>query len=115
MKATIWFATALLVIVLVVGRLLAIPFSSSADRRAIETSGAVAFGVQMCAFLLARRPTVSGLGSGWVLGIGMRFVALVAYGVVAVRILGMHAPVALISLVSFFFVSTLVEPKLLTL
>jgi hypothetical protein len=34
---------------------------------------------------------------------------------VAVRILGMPAPVALISLVSFFFVSTLIEPKLLTL
>ena len=115
MKATIWFAADLLVIVLVVGRLLAIPFSSSADRRAIETSGVVAIVVQVCAFLLARRPTGSGLGSGWVLGIGMRFIALVAYGVVAVRILGMPAPVGLISLVSFFFVSTLIEPKLLAL
>jgi hypothetical protein len=115
MKATIWFAAALLVIVFVVGRLLAIPFSSNADRRAIETSGVVAIIVQICAFLLARRPTKTGLGTGWVLGIGMRFVVLVAYGVVAVRILGMPAPVALISLVSFFFVSTLIEPKLLTL
>jgi hypothetical protein len=115
MKATIWFAAALLVIVLVVGRLLAIPFSSSADRRAIVTSGVVAIFVQLCAFLLARRSAGPGLGSGWALGIGMRFIALIAYGVVAVGILGVPAPAALISLVSFFFVSTLIEPKLLTL
>ena len=115
MKATIWFAVALVVIVLVVGRLLAIPFSSGTDRRAIETSGVVAIIVQLCAFLLARRPAGPGLGSGWALGIGLRFMALVAYGFVAVRILGMPAPVALISLVSFFFVSTLIEPKMLTL
>jgi len=115
MRATIWFSAALVVIVLVVGRLLAIPFSSSVDLRAIETSGVVAIVVQVCAFLLARRSTGPGLGSGWALGIGLRFVAVVSYGAVAVRVLGMPAPVALISLVSFFFVSTLIEPKLLTI
>jgi hypothetical protein len=55
------------------------------------------------------------MGSGWVLGIAIRFVTLVVYGVVAVKVLGMPAPPGLISLASFFFVSTLVEPKLLTL
>jgi hypothetical protein len=114
-KATLWFAAAVLVIVLVVGWLLGIPFSSSADRRAIEASGAVALVIQVCAFVLARRSTGPGMGSGWALGIAMRFVTLLAYGAVAVRVLGMPAPAALISLVSFLFVSTLVEPKLLTL
>ena len=115
MKATLWFAATVLVIVLVVGGLLAIPFSSSADRRAIEVSGVVALVIQVCAFLLARRWAGPGMGSGWVLGIAIRFVTLLVYGAVAVKVLGMPAPSALISLVSFFFVSTLVEPKLLML
>lgn len=115
MKGVLWCVAAVTAIVLVVGALLSIPFSSSADTKAIGASGLVAIAVQLGAFLLARRWAGPGLGSGWLLGMVIRFLTLVVYGSVAVEVLGMPAPAALISLVSFFFVSTLVEPKLLTL
>ena len=110
-----WCVAAVTAVVLVVGALLSIPFSSRADIRAIGASGLVAIAVQLGAFLLARRWVGPGLGSGWLLGMFMRFLTLVVYGSIAVKALGMPAPAALVSLVSFFFVSTLVEPKLLTL
>jgi hypothetical protein len=108
------FLAAVLATVLIVGALLMIPFSSPADARAIGASGVVAVGVQLGAFLLARRSAGPGLGSGWLLGIVMRFLTLIVYGAIAVRVFGMPAPAALISLASFFFASTLLEPKLLT-
>jgi hypothetical protein len=114
-KGALWCVAAIVAIVLVVGALLSIPFSSAPDVRAIAASGTVAVAVQLGAFLAARRWAGPGLGSGWVLGIFMRFLTLVVYGGIAVKALGMPAPAALISLASFFFVSTLVEPKLLTL
>jgi hypothetical protein len=114
-KGVVWFVAAVTAIVLVVGALLSIPFSSAPDVRAIAASGTVAIAVQLGAFLAARRWAGPGMGSGWVLGIFMRVLTLVVYGAIAVKVLRMPAPAALISLVSFFFVSTLVEPKLLTL
>jgi hypothetical protein len=41
-------------------------------------------------------------------------VALIVYAYVGVKLIGMPAAAALISLATFLFVSTLVEPKLLT-
>ena len=115
MKGVLWYVAVVTAIVLVLGALFSIPFSSTAEAMAIRASGFVAIVVQLGAFLLAKRWAGPGLGSGWLLGIVMRFVTLVVYGAIAVKVLGMPAPAALISLVSFFFVSTLVEPKLLTL
>jgi hypothetical protein len=115
MKAMMLFAVALALIVLGGGLLLAIPFSSPNERRAIEVSGVVAVVVQLFGFAIARSVPSQNFFSGWVIGIALRFVTLITYAFVAVKLLGLPAPAALISLVTFLFVSTLVEPKLLTL
>lgn len=109
------FAAAVLLIVLGCGLLLAIPFSSPDERRAIEASGVVALVVQVFGFAIVRAVSTQSFYSGWIIGASLRFVTLIAYGIVAVKLLGMPAPAALVSLVTFLFVSTLVEPKLLTI
>jgi hypothetical protein len=115
MRAMVLFAAALLVIVLVAGGLLAIPFATASDRKAIATSAVVAVVVQMFGFAIARSVSTQNFLSGWIIGVVLRFVTLVAYAFVAVKVLGMPAPAALLSLVTFFFISSLVEPKLLTI
>jgi hypothetical protein len=115
MKAMMLFAVAVTLIVLGGGLLLAVPFSSPSERRAIEVSGVVAVVVQLFGFAITRSVSTQNFFSGWVIGVALRFVTLFAYAFVAVKLLGLPAPAALISLVTFLFVSTLVEPKLLTL
>ncbi|MEP6495888.1 MAG: hypothetical protein ABJF01_24625 [bacterium] len=115
MKAIFWFGAAVVLIVGVCGMVLAIPFSSSRERTAIEVSAVVAVIVQLFAFSIARFVSKPNFMAGWIIGVALRFVTLIAYGVVAVKLFAMPAPAALLSLVIFLFVSTLVEPKLLTL
>src|SRR6476646_903208 len=115
MKAMILFAVAMALIVVGGGFLLAVPFSSPSERRAIEVSGIVALVVQLFGFAITRSVSTQNFFSGWVIGIALRFVTLVSYAFVAVKLLGLPAPAALISLVSFLFLSTLIEPKLLTI
>jgi len=115
MKAILWFGVAVVLIVVGCGMVLAIPFSSSQERTAIEVSGVVAVVVQLFAFSVARFVSKPNFMAGWIIGVALRFVTLIAYGALAVKVFGMPAPAALLSLVIFLFVSTLVEPKLLTL
>ena len=115
MKATAWFSGAVVAIVLVSGLALAIPFSSGADRAAIRSSAVVAVIAQVFAFAIAKALTKSSFFGGWILGVVLRFATLIVYGIVAVKVLDLPAPAALISLVTFLFLSTLAEPKLLAL
>ena len=115
MKALLLFAGVVGLIVVGGGLLFAIPFSSPAERRAIEVSGVVAIVVQLFGFAIARSTSTQNFMTGWFIGIALRFVTLIAYAFVAVKMLGLPAPAALLSLVTFFFISTLVEPKLLTI
>ena len=115
MKAMVLFGAAVVVIVLSVGALLAIPFASAGDRTAIKASAMVAVVVQLFGFAVARSVSTRNFMSGWIIGVALRFVTLIAYAFVAVKMLGLPAPAALLSLVTFFFISTLVEPKLLTI
>jgi hypothetical protein len=115
MRAMVLFAGAVVVIVLCVGALLAIPFATAGDHRAIRASAVVAVVVQLFGFAIARSVSTEKFMSGWIIAVALRFVTLIAYAYVAVKMLGMPAPAALLSLVTFFFISTLVEPKLLTI
>lgn len=115
MRAILWFAVVAVLIVTVFGLLLAIPFSSAQERQAIEASAVVAVVVQLFAFSVARFVSKPNFLAGWIIGVALRFVTLVAYAFVAVKLFAMPAPAALLSLVTFLFASTLVEPKLLTL
>lgn len=115
MKSVLLFAAAVSLIVLVSGLLLTIPFSSGDERRAIEASAGVALVVQLFAFAIARLSSERRFLAGWLTGAALRFVTLIVYALVAVKVLAMPAPAALISLAAFLFISTLVEPKFLTL
>jgi hypothetical protein len=115
MRAMLLFAAAVVLVVLACGVVLAMLFTSPSERRAIEVSAVVAVVVQLFGFAIARSVPPQNYLSGWIIGVALRFVTLIVYALVAVKVLGMPAPAALISLVTFFFISTLVEPKLLTL
>lgn len=114
MKGMLAFAAVLVLIVLAGGALLAIPFSSPDERRAVATSAVVVVAVQLLAFAIARFAGRPDSLAGWVVGAALRFVTLVAYAVVAVRVVGLPAAAALLSLVTLLFVSTLIEPRFLT-
>jgi hypothetical protein len=114
-KAALLFGVAVAVLVCGLGFLLAIPFNAPADRTAIEASAGVAFVVQLFAFAIARLAAKSSYLAGWVIGVALRFAALIVFAFVAVKGMALPAPAALISLATFLFSSTLVESKFLTL
>jgi hypothetical protein len=70
--------------------------------------------VQLFAFAITRVVSTTNFLAGWITGVALRFVALIGYAFVGVKVFGMPPAAALISLVTFLFISTLVEPKLLT-
>lgn len=114
MRALAWFAAVaagvILLLVIVLGFL---PLDASVQH-AIRVSAAVAFGVQVLVFaaVVGLRGAMSVVGA-WGLGVLLRFVALAAYAVIAVKVMALPAAPALLSLVAFLFLTTLVEPILL--
>ena len=90
-------------------------FPAPDERRAVLISAALAFVVQLAAFALARRTAGTNPFAGYGLGMLLRFATLFVYAFVAVGSLGLPSSAALLSLATFFFVSTLVEPPLLKL
>jgi hypothetical protein len=100
-------------VVLVVGALLSLAFRGPGDASAIWLSGVIAVAVQFAAFSIGatvgKANIMARLGSGALL----RLVALVAYALVAVLVLKLPSVAALISLATFFFFSTLIEPLLI--
>jgi len=112
-KAVTLFAAATAGLIGVAWLLLGLGFSSQADGRALRTSAAVALVVQIATFVFARQAGERNLMVGWALGSVLRVLALVAYALLVVPALGLPRSAALMSLVTFLFVSMLVEPLLL--
>jgi hypothetical protein len=112
-RAIAIFALVSAAIIALAGWLLGFAFRSVADARAIWTSAAAAFAVQLFAFAIARVVAATNLMAGWGLGMLLRFVALAVYALVVIRLAGLPPTAALVSLAAFFFLSTLVEPVLL--
>lgn len=90
-------------------------YGAAAERRAVLVSAAVAVVVQLPAFALARRTAGVNVFAGWGAGALLRFVTLGLYAFLVVGPMALPSGAALLSLATFFFVSTLVEPLLLTL
>ncbi len=88
-------------------------FTGADSRRAVAISAGVAFAVQSAGFAIVWRLKRWNIMGAWGLAAGLRFLALAAYGLIAVRTLALPATAALFSLVTFFFVTTLAEPWLL--
>ena len=107
------FAAASLVMIAACAWVLGLIFAGPGEHRAIATSAGVAWVVQLFGFAVARMMAATNVVAGWGLGMLLRFVALVVYALVIVKAFALPASAALLSLVTFFFVSTLIEPPLL--
>ena len=98
---------------LLAGALLSLVFRGPGDRGAVWLSAAVAVAVQLAAFALShaagRVSLVARMGTGAL----VRFIAVVAYALLVALALKLPLVAALVSLVTFFFLSTLLEPLLI--
>lgn len=80
---------------------------------AVRASAWLAFIVQTFTFLIARLVARQNVIAGWGLGVILRFASVAFWGLLGVKALGLVVGPALMSLVVFYFVSTLVEPLFL--
>ena len=90
-------------------------FATPAERRAVWTSAAIAWVVQLATFALARRTSLTNPFAGYGAGMLIRFAVLALYAFLVIDRLALPSAAALLSLATFFFVSTLAEPPLLKL
>lgn len=77
---------------------------------AIVMSAGVAFVVQCLTFGVAMAIFPVNWMLGWGAGILIRLFTIVAHGIVGVRLLGLRADAALLSLAAFLFLTSLIEP-----
>ena len=98
----------------VAGVLLALVFRSPADRQALLVSALVALAVQLLTFVLVRLAAREQLMKAWGAAAVVRFATLLVYALVVVRLAGLPAAPALLGLATFFFISTLIETRLLS-
>ncbi len=113
MKAGAYFAAATAGLIALSWLLLRLGFNSPADGKALLMSAAVAWVVQIATFTIARRAAHRNLMVGWAIGTVLRVIVLVLYAFLVAPAFGLPRSAALVSLVTFFFLSMLVEPLLL--
>jgi hypothetical protein len=92
---------------------LALAFDGPTDHRAILVSATLAFVVQLAAFAAIGLAAPANVMTGWGIGVLVRFLVLVGYAFLVVQAVGLAPAAALISLATFFFLCTLVEPLVL--
>ncbi len=81
--------------------------------RAVWISAAFAVAVQLAAFGLTRATQPANVIAGWGAGMIIRLAALAVYALPVVKSLGLPMGPALLSLATFLFVTTLIEPVFL--
>lgn len=114
MKRTLFFATACAAVIAALWALMVLWFTDTTVRRALAITAVLAFTVQMVAFLIARAMARrQNVIAGWGIGIALRFSALVILALVGVPKLNLPLSASLLSLATFLFVSTLIEPLFL--
>lgn len=113
MKSSLVFAAVSLALTAAVALVLGVAFDDPGEHRAVWTSAAVAYAVQLLAFAIARLLRRDNVMLGWGMGVLVRLVTLVAFALVFVNALGLAPTAALISLATCFFLTTLVEPLFL--
>lgn len=115
MRAVALFAAALAVTIPLTGLVLSRFFRVPGDLSAIMAAGWVAFGVQLLTFAVARLVAREQVIAAWGLGVLVRFAIVALWAFVLVPALGLAATPALLSLVVFLFVSTVIEPLFLNI
>jgi hypothetical protein len=113
MKSLALFAAASLVLIGLAAGVMVLIYQRPDATRAVWTSAAIAFAVQVIAFAIVKLSAKENVMAGWGIGAIIRFLVLGLYALVIVKALGLDSGAALVSLVAFFFVSTLLEPLLL--
>jgi hypothetical protein len=110
-----WAVYALVAIVSIAaaGWLFTLAFTGPGDAAAVRLSAIVAIVVQLVAFAMTKAIAHRHLIAGWGAGSLLRFLTLVVYALLAVKVLGLPPVAALVSLATFLFLSTLIEPMFL--
>jgi hypothetical protein len=109
------YEAAVFVVVLLIGAVMCVVFRGAGNAWAIAVSGLIALVVQPSAVLLARLAPggAANLTARMALGMLLRLLTLVVYAIVIASVGGLPITAALISLASFYFISSLIEPLLI--
>jgi hypothetical protein len=108
------YGLACLVAIGLAGGVFTAVYGTAPERSAVWISAVVALVVQMVTFTIARLLSDKGHGiAGWGLGAVICVMALVVFGFVS-RALGLSSNAAMLSLATYFFLTELIEPPLLT-
>ena len=107
------YLVAIVAVVLIAGAFLSLVFRGPGDITAVWVSAAVALAVQVAAFAVARSVGGSNLVAKMGTGALLRFLALVVYAVLTATVLHLPLVAALISIATFFLLTTLIEPLLI--
>jgi hypothetical protein len=97
-------------IVALLALVMSVVWSDVRSREALYASAGLAFVTQMFTFAIARSTAPANVIAGWGLGMLLRFVVLVGWGLVAPRAFGLPLLPAMVALASCFFVTSVVEP-----
>ena len=116
-RAIAYFAGISAALIVVATIVLRAYFRTVDEHEAMLVSAGLAFAVQLGAFALLRPSGTRNEPAGellirWGLGGGLRLLVLVLYAPIA-RILNLSLEAALVSLVTFFFLTMMAEPLLL--
>jgi hypothetical protein len=112
MRSGLLYAASCVIAIALIGAV-AWAFTDAAGQQTILVSAAIALGVQLTAFTMARLLQPRHLLLGWGLGSVLRLVVLVIYAVVVARLWRAPLTPALLSFVGFLFVTTVFEPVFL--
>lgn len=85
-------------------------WTDGAAARAIHVSAWLAIGVQVITFAIAKIVAGEQIIAAWGLGVVLRFAVVGFWAFLGIKALMLVPGPALMSLVTFFFVSTLIEP-----
>jgi len=107
------FAVASAAVIAVVALLFGLIFGSPADHGAIRISALIAYCVQLFGFIVVLLVRTTNIFAAWGLGMLLRLVTLAVFAFLVVRGMRLPPESALVSMVAFFFLTTLVEPVLL--
>lgn len=114
-RAVLLFVAAQVVVLLLVGLGLSRVFAAPGDLAALVAAGGVAFGVQVLTFTIVRLVGHEQVIAAWGVGVLVRFAVVALWAFLLVPAFGLAPTAALIGLVTFFFVSTVVEPLFLNI
>ena len=102
-----------LLVALLAWLLVSFVWKDPASAASVRASAWLAVGVQIVTFTIARLVARQQVMAGWGLGVLLRFAFLALWAFIGVKALGLVSGPALLSLVIFYFVSTLIEPLFL--